>query len=123
MNRAQLIKYITERYNADQEHLWTKYPNHAVFRRQSNRKWFALLMDIPKSKLGLIGNEMIDVLNVKSDPILIGSLRDEKGIYPAYHMSKTSWITIVLDSGPEDDKIKWLLDLSYELTDTKKKRR
>ena len=122
MTREQLTAFILERYSADQDSPWLKYPEHVVFRHPSSRKWFALLMRIPKNKLGLDGDGMIDVLNVKCDPLLIGSLREEQGIFPAYHMSKTSWITLALEGGPSDDKIVWLLDLSYDLTNPKKKR-
>ncbi len=45
-------------------------------------------MDVPKNKLGLAGSDVIDVVNLKCDPILIGSLRKEPGIFPAYHMNK-----------------------------------
>lgn len=121
MNREQLTEYITEQYAVDAESPWVKQPRYIVFRRRNNQKWFALLMDIPKNKLGLAGTDVIDVVNVKCDPILIGSLRGDKGIYPAYHMSKDTWITIALDGGLADDKLKWLIDLSYELTDAKKK--
>ena len=98
-----------------------KYPGYAVFRHRGNRKWFALLMSIPQNKLELAGSGLTDVLNVKCDPILMGSLRKEPGVYPAYHMDKGHWITIALDGNISDDKIKWLLDLSYELTGPKKK--
>lgn len=122
MTREQLTAFILERYCAEQDSPWLKYPEHVVFRHSNSRKWFALLMRIPKNKLGLDGDGPMDVLNVKCDPLLIGSLREEPGVFPAYHMSKTSWITLALDGGPPDDKITWLLDLSYDLTDTKKKR-
>jgi len=122
LNKEQLIKYITEKYNTDKEYPWIKYPNYVVFRHQENRKWFALIMDIPQNKLGLAGNEIIDVLNVKCDPIIISSLREESGVYPAYHMNKASWITIALDGSVDNEKIKWLIDMSFELTSIKKKR-
>lgn len=93
-----------------------KFPEYCVFRHKNNKKWFALIMDVPKSKIGLKGNERIDILDVKCDPILIGSLLREKGFFPAYHMSKSSWITIALDDSVDDEKIKWLIDMSYELT-------
>lgn len=72
------------------------------------------MMNVPKSKLDLPGNETMDVRNVKCGPMLIESLRNEKGIYPAYRMNKANWITIALNGGVEDDKIKFLLKLSYE---------
>lgn len=116
MTRAEWEDYIFQTYGAVGEHLWAKYPNYAVFRHRENRKWFAAMMSIPKEKLGLSESGMIDVLNVKCDPILTGSLRTEPGFFPAYHMSKTSWLTIALDGSAEEEKIKWLLDLSYDLT-------
>ena len=59
---------------------------------------------------------MIDVVNLKCDPALIGLLRQERGFFPAYHMSKTSWITVAIDGSVADDKRKMLLDMSYEAT-------
>lgn len=122
MNREELIKHIAEIYSTDAEYPWASAPQFAVFRHQSNRKWFAVIMDIPKEKLGLHDDGMIDVLNLKCDPILIGNLRQEKGFFPAYHMNKTYWITVALDGTVESDKIKWLLDLSFDLTDIKTKK-
>lgn len=122
MTRAELETYITETYGAHGEHLWARYPTYAVFRHGENRKWFAAVMEIPREKLGLTEVGMIDVLNVKCAPVLIGSLRMEPGFFPAYHMSKTNWITIALDGTAETEKIKWLLALSYDLTLTGRKK-
>ncbi len=120
MHRDRLIEYIAARYDADEEHPWLSYPNYAVFRHRTNQKWFALVMEIPQSKLGVAGDARVDVLNVKCDPFLIGSLRAEKGFYPAYHMSKENWITIALDGSVADERIKWLLDMSFDATSPKK---
>ena len=65
---------------------------------------------------GLAGNQIIDILNVKSDPLLIGSLRSKQGYFPAYHMNKEKWVSIALDGSVPDDEIKNLLDMSYKLT-------
>ncbi len=123
MNKKRLQQFISETYGANPEYLWTKYPNDMVFRHSSNQKWFALIMDISKEKLGLPEKEPIDILNVKCDPLLIGSLQSESGFFPAYHMSKTNWITVALDGSVSDDKIEWLLDMSYNLTANRKKRK
>lgn len=119
MNRKELETFIFETYGAKAEFPWAKYPSYAVFRHSSNQKWFALVMRISKEKLGLQGDEMLDILNVKCDPVIIGSLRMESGFYPAYHMNKSNWITIALDGSVSDEKIKMLLDISFELTDSK----
>ena len=123
MNREQFIQYVLDEYGIDGEYLWANYPLYRVFRHPSNRKWFAVVMDVPKNKLGLEGTEALDVANLKCDPILIGSLRKEPGIFPAYHMSKANWISVALDGSVPDEQIKMLLDMSYDATAPKIKRK
>ncbi len=123
MNRKELEKYIMDTYNAEADFPWVRYPDYEVFRHCSNNKWFALIMDIPKTKLGLPGNKLLSVVNLKCDPIMVGTLQTEPGFFPAYHMSKEKWITAALDGSVDDDKLKMLLDISYELTDKKIKKR
>ena len=108
--------YIEETYGVTWEHLFAKYPDFLVFRHTGNRKWFAVLMQIPGEKLGLPAGGHIRVMNVKCDTRLIGSFRQESGIYPGYHMSKAHWLTVALDGAVEDSKLKFLLDMSYDLT-------
>jgi len=120
MNREALDKHILTTYKVAAEFPWLSAPSFAVYRHQSNNKWFAVIMEIPKSKLGLEEEGSINVVNLKCDPLLIGSLILDKGIYPAYHMSKTHWLTVCLDETVEEEKIKWLVDLSFELTDKKR---
>lgn len=122
MRRAELEKYILETYGAEAAWPWMKYPNYEVFRHCGNQKWFALIMDVPRAKLGASGEGILDVVNLKCDPIMIGDLLSQPGFFPAYHMSKDNWITAALDGSVEDDKFKLLLDLSYDLTNTKVKR-
>lgn len=116
MNRQELIKYIGETYNADPQFPWIKYPSYMVFRHSNNQKWFALIMDIPSEKLGLQSQGIMDVLNVKCDPMIIESLITEPGFYPAYHMNKAHWVTVSLNGSIKDEKIKYLLDMSFNLT-------
>ena len=80
-------------------------------------------MRVAKCRLGLAGDAPADVLNVKCDPILIGSLRREPGFLPAYHMNKNTWISILLDETVPDARIEFLLDLSYELVAPRIKKR
>lgn len=122
MNRKELEKYITENYNTKAEFLWAKYPNYAIFRHNSNRKWFVLIMTISKEKLGLPECDMIDIMNVKCETIMINSFRAEKGIYTAYHMNKANWISVSLDGSVSDEKVKMLIDMSFRLTAPKIKK-
>lgn len=116
MNREQLEAFLSETYEGEIDHPWMQYPSYEVFRHGGGKKWFALIMDVPKSKLGMEGDERLDVVNFKCEPALIGSLLREEGFFPAYHMSKANWITAALDGTAGEDKIKMLADISYELT-------
>jgi predicted DNA-binding protein (MmcQ/YjbR family) len=55
-------------------------------------------------------------VNLKCDPMLAVQFRQEfKSVEPGYHMNKTHWNTIYLDGSIPDEKIKWMIDHSYEL--------
>ena len=123
MNREELEAYILNNYSTEPDYPWADTPRAAVFRHVANRKWFALLMEVPREKLGLPGTEKLDIVNFKCDPILISSLRGETGIFPAYHMNKVSWITASLDGSVPAETIELLLDVSYELTKPKIRRK
>ena len=123
MNREELEVYILNYYATQPDYPWADTPRAAVFRHAGNRKWFALVMEVPRDKLGLAGTEQLDIVNFKCDPILISSLRGETGIFPAYHMNKASWITASLDGSVPAETIELLLDVSYELTKPKPRRK
>ena len=123
VDREQFIQYLSEDYGVTGEYLWAKYPCYCVFRHPNNHRWFAVVMDVPKNKLGLPGTGILDVVNFKCDPILIGSLRGQTGFFPAYHMNKANWITVALDGSVPDEQIKMLLGMSYDATAPNVKRR
>ena len=123
MNREELEAYILNHYSTEPDYPWSDTPRAAVFRHAGNRKWFALVMEVLRSRLGLPGAEQLDIVNFKCDPILIASLRGEPGIFPAYHMNKASWITAALDGSVSTETIELLLDVSYELTKPKPRRK
>jgi len=116
MNRTDLETYISETYSVSGEYLFARYPSFKVFRHLGNRKWFAVIMDILRKNLGLDGADEISVVNLKCDTQLIGSLRADPGIFPGWHMNKAHWITVTLDGTVDDEKLKLLLNMSYELT-------
>ena len=94
-----------------------------MLRHPGNQKWYGLLMRIPSEKLGLAPDGTADILNVKCSPLETGSLRQKPGIFPAYHMNKSSWITAALDGSVQTETIELLLDVSYELTKPKIRRK
>ena len=123
MNRSELEKFISDNYVCTSDFPWMQYPSFRVFRHPNNKKWFAVIMDIPKNKIELPSDDIISVVNLKSDSIMVGSLLRENGIFPAYHMTKSSWISVALDGSADDEKIKMLLDMSFEATAVKLKKK
>lgn len=119
MTRAELTRCIFDTYGVEPDYPFHGDDNSAVFRHAGNRKWFALVMNIPAQKLGLPTDARIDIVNMKCDPLLIGSFRGLPGLFPAYHMNRENWITAALDGSAEDEIIKTLLDLSYQATASK----
>ena len=113
--RDRITQEILDAYGIQPEYLWADSPDSAVFRHPGSKKWFGIFMRVERKRLHLTGNEAVDILNVKCDPILIGALRREPGFLPAYHMNKDSWISILLDGTVPDDRILPLLDMSYDL--------
>ena len=120
MMRKELESYIVDKYSIEPEYPWAKMPTFAVFRHSNNKKWFAVIMTITKDKLGFDSTENIDIVNLKCDPLM--NVTTEKGVFPAYHMSKTHWISVALDGSVEKEKLEWLLDLSFDLTAKRIKR-
>ena len=121
MNVVSLKNYIEQTYNTSGEYLFAKDPETCVFRHKNNRKWFAIIMEISKSKLGFDEDSNVYVVNLKCDPRVIGSFRMEQGIYPAYHMNKGHWLTVALDGTVAESKLQYLLEMSYFLTKGKNK--
>ena len=120
MTRQQVFDYTTQQFNTSPDYPWND--ENAVLRHSDNKKWYDVLLRISRSKLGLTGNDIIDVLNLKCDPMLIGFLISQDGFHPAYHMNKDKWISIRLDGSVSEEQIQNLIGLSYDLTGTKRKK-
>ena len=123
MTREDLETYILGTYNCTPDYPWVRFPNHEVFRHPDNKKWFALLADVP-AKILLPESDPLShmsIVNLKCDPILSSSLRQNEGFYPAYHMNKDKWITLDLAVVSEEN-IKWLLGMSFDSTAPKPKK-
>ncbi len=89
----------------------------AVFRHGEDGRWFAIVMNVRRSVLrGETGRESTDVMNLKINPADGDHLRAVPGIYPAYHMNRIHWISILLDGTLGDETVMELIGTSYRLT-------
>ena len=50
MNREELEAYILNHYSTEPDYPWADTPRAAVFRHVANRKWFALMMEVPREQ-------------------------------------------------------------------------
>lgn len=116
MKRSDVEGYIKEKFDVLGEQIFPKYPKFSAFRHKKNEKWFALLMEISASKLGLESDEMIEVLNLKCSPDLAMVLVDEMQIFKAYHMNKKHWISVNLNSKISRKTVFDLIDESFVLS-------
>ncbi|MBF1307531.1 MAG: MmcQ/YjbR family DNA-binding protein [Parvimonas micra] len=114
--RKILLDYVKEKYGTIPEEPWEDN-NHATIKTTNSKKWYGIFIYLPYKTLGLDKSGKIDVLNVKLNPELIESLIDKKHFFPAYHMNKKYWITILLDSDMDLDLIKSLIDESFKLVE------
>lgn len=121
--RDDVTKYIKKKYKASPEYLWKRYPDYAVFRHDDNRKWFCIVMDVDKDKLGLPGTDRVDIIDVKIDDLMLRDiLLQQRGYLPGYHMNKGSWITILLDGSVNLQEVCNMIDASFEMTASAKKK-
>ena len=114
--RKILLDYVREKYGTIPEEPWEDN-NHATIKTTNSKKWYGIFMSIPYKTLGLERNGKIDILNVKLNPDLIENLIDKKHFFPAYHMNKKYWITILLDSDTDVNLVKSLIDESFKLVE------
>lgn len=119
--RSAVLAFAGDNYGTEPEYLWESSPDYAVLRRKDNSKWYGIIMDVPCSRLGIGDTGKVDILDIKVDPLMLGSLLSEEGFLPAYHMNKQNWITVLLDGTVDREKIFMLIDMSYGLAAPKSK--
>lgn len=117
--REALLMYVLQQYGTEPEFLWKSYPNYAVLRHSDNRKWYAVVMNIPRQTLGLSGEGSVDVLNVKCSPDMLNLFLPQAGFLPAYHMNKAHWLSVLLDGIVDQETVIFLLNTSFDLTATR----
>ena len=122
MYKQQFLEYCLDTYGTLPDYPFDEDFETAVFRHTDNRKWFAIMMRVSRRKFGLDSDEIVDVVNLKLPIEMFGSFDASDGVYPAYHMNKLHWISVLLPDAT-DDLIDLLVNASYEATKDKKKRR
>lgn len=118
----RLASYLEQTYGDYYDQPFAK-SNAKAYRYPKNEKWYALIMTIPRAKLDLQGEawssqdlkETVEIINLKVKAVDLAKWLQISGIYPAYHMSKKSWVSLVLDEELSDELLFSLVDKSRSL--------
>ncbi len=113
----RLLDFVKVNYGTDPEFLWAKFPNTSVLRNLGNRKWYGVVNSVSASKIGIDSDKIIEIVNIRFNkgeaPEIAGNV---SGIFPAWHMNKRNWITIVLDDTLSDEQLFGLVAQSFEFS-------
>ena len=121
MTKGSFFEYCAATYQTAPDYPFDEDFETAVFRHADTRKWYAIVMKVPRRKFGIKSDEVIDVVNLKLPTEMFGSFGASDGVYPAYHMNKLHWISVLLPDAPEDI-VQFLVNVSFEATKDKRKR-
>ncbi len=116
----RLISHAREAYRTEPEFLWESSPENAILRRSDSGKWYAALLTVSAQKLGLADGRRVEIVNLHASPEKVEELLTREGFCPAWHMSKRSWFTVILDGSVADAELFELADVSYRLAGRRK---
>ena len=119
MTRQDFLNLCFEIYGTSPDYPFDEDFETAVLRHNDTRKWYAIIMKVSRRKFGIDSDDIIDVVNLKLPIEMFGSFDASNGVYPAYHMNKLHWISVLLPDAP-DDVIRFLVNVSFEATKKRK---
>ena len=122
MTKQEFFDLCLDFYHTSPDYPFDDWLESAVFRHADTRKWYAIVMRVSRCRLGLDSDQVADVVNLKLPTEMCGSFGAADGVYPAYHMNKLHWVSVILTDAP-DDIVKFLLNASFEATKSKKKQK
>ncbi|MCR5564148.1 MAG: MmcQ/YjbR family DNA-binding protein [Desulfovibrio sp.] len=119
----RLAEKLMLHYGDEPDFPFRKFPAYGVFRHAGSRKWYALIMSIPfsrltsktKSRTQAEGN-IVEILNIKIGQTNPESLLEEEGIYPCYHMNRANWVSVLLEDVLPDGRVMELVKESRAAT-------
>ena len=121
MTKQEFLEYCLNTYGTSPDYPFDEDFETAVLRHEDNLTWYAIVMRISRRKFGFDSDEVIDIVNLKLPTEMFGSFGAADGVYPAYHMNKLHWISVLLPD-VSDDVVQFLVNVSFEATKAPKKK-
>ena len=115
-----ILCYAKGKYNSTTVQPFKTNPDIKALVTTKN-KWYALFLDVEYSKLqkDSLVDSKVKIINLKHISSKISAITDNRNIFPAYHMNKNHWISVVLDNNIDIEYVKGLIELSYDLANNK----
>ena len=115
----RILQVVRERYRAEPEFLWSSLPECAALRVPGKKPWFAVIGRVPGEKFILGEPGIVEVINLKDEPEAVTARLRVQKAFPAYHMNKRNWYSLILDDREPDDGVLALIEKSYTLVNEK----
>ena len=115
-----VLRYVKERYNSTTVKPFKTNPDIKALVTIKN-KWYALFLDVEYSKLqkDSLVDSKVKIINLKHLSSEISTVINNRNVFPAYHMNKNHWISVVLDNNIDTEYVKELIEISYNLVNNK----
>ena len=112
--KEKYVEFLYSYFNTRGDTPWVEQgDNSSTVYRCPNNKWFALIMQIKFKNLGFESDEPVWAVNLKAENV--EAITDKKSIFPAYHMNKKYWITVLLTAVTDFEKLCELTKKSFAL--------
>ena len=112
---TKMVNYVKEKYGDEPEYLWDT-PDDAAIRNKHNGKWYMVLIRVKADRLGFDNDEKIEIVDLHCPTEQIEKLVDYVNIFPAFHMNKKHWITLLGNDALDFEIVKRLIDQSYDMS-------
>ena len=110
----EVISYVKNKYGDELEFLWEK-SDSAIWRRKDNKKWYGALLKVQKYKLGLQGEDIVEIIDLRIGKSELEKHLDNVKYFKAFHMNKKHWFTICFNDLVDTNNIFEWIDKSYLL--------
>ncbi len=110
---ARLIADAEKIWGETPEFLWEGSPDCCILRNRESGKWYAVFMVVPLAKFFPGTEGKTEVVNLRADA---AAMSDGEHVFPAFHMNKKSWISVLTDRGYDYENILALTRASREIS-------
>ena len=122
MTKQEFLDLCFDTYSTSPDYPFDGDFETAVLRHSDNRKWYAIVMRVSRRKFGFDTDEVIDVVNLKLPIEMFGTFDRSDGVYPAYHMNKLHWVSVLLPDVAAET-VEFLVNTSFDVTRKKLKKK